>query len=329
MKIHPFLAGVAAANVAALMVSSAAAQGRTEILPIQTVTLTTAQVLTGDVNAGRPTTIAGELRLPAGTSKVPAVILMHSSGGMGAGPMRWAEELNGIGVAALLVDSFSARGITTTVADQSQLDSLSMLIDAYRALGMLAGRSRIDPQRIAVMGFSKGAVAAVYSSNERFRKMYAPAGVGFAAHIGLYTPCNVVYRDDEKTTGAPLRLFHGMADDYVPAASCRTYVARLKSAGANVMLTEYEGAHHVFDVPGRPGAEPAQIAQAQTTRDCQLTEGDRGMIHNAKSGAPFTLADPCVERGPHAGYNEAAAVAVVKAVKAFLAETFGLTGPSR
>jgi hypothetical protein len=33
------------------------------------------------------------------------------------------------------------------------------------------------------MGFSKGAIAAVYSSNERFRNMYAAAGTQFAAYI--------------------------------------------------------------------------------------------------------------------------------------------------
>jgi Acetyl xylan esterase (AXE1) len=100
-----------------------------------------------------------------------------------------------------LLDSFSGRGINNTIDDQSQLDSLAMMIDAFRALDTLAEHPRIDPNRIAVMGFSKGAVAAVCSSNERFRKMYGPPNVQFAAHIGLYTPCNVTYKDDDKVTG--------------------------------------------------------------------------------------------------------------------------------
>src|SRR4029077_15959211 len=119
------------------------------------------------------------------------------------------NELNSIGVAVFILDSFAGRGIVNTINDQSQLDSLAMMVDTYRALGLLAKHRRIDPARIAVMGFSKGAVTAVYSGNERFRKMYAPANVAFAAHIGLYTPCNVRYRDDDKVTGKPIRLFHG------------------------------------------------------------------------------------------------------------------------
>ena len=81
-----------------------------------------------------------------------------------------------------------------------------MMVDAFRALDTLAQHSRIDPNGIAVMGFSKGAIAAVYSSNERFRKMYGPPNVQFAAHIGLYTPCDVTYNDDDKVTGKALHL---------------------------------------------------------------------------------------------------------------------------
>ena len=111
-----------------------------------------------------------------------------------------------------LLDGFSGRGINNTINDQSHLDSLAMMVDAFRVLDTLAQHSRIDPNGIAVMGFSKGAIAAVYSSNERFRKMYGPPNVQFAAHIGLYTPCDVTYNDDDKVTWKPLHLFHGIAD---------------------------------------------------------------------------------------------------------------------
>ena len=45
---------------------------------------------------------------------------------------------------------------------------------------------------------------------------------------------------------------------------------------------------------------------------------------NAKTGAPYTLDDPCVERGAQVVYNEAAHKATVAAVKEFLAMTFKL-----
>jgi dienelactone hydrolase len=221
-------------------------QVRLEIRTVNTVTLHTQQILKG-ARGGTPTVIAGELRIPPGEGRVPAVIMLHGSGGLGGAQQQWAEDLNAIGIAVFLLDSFSARGITSTVNDQTQLDHLAMMVDAYRALDMLAQHPRIDPNRVAVMGWSKGALAAVYASMERFRSSYAPPNVEFQAHIGLFTPCNTSYRDEQKTTGKPIRLFHGTADDYVAIGPCRAYVGRLKSAGVDITLTEYPGAHHSYD----------------------------------------------------------------------------------
>jgi dienelactone hydrolase len=326
MTPKPVLSGALVAGmIASLASGSARAQTRIEIRPVETVTISTQQFLLGD-KSGRPMTLAGELRIPIGaTGKLPAVILAHGSGGLATYHARWADELNSIGIAAFLLDSFSGRGITSTVNDQSQLDTLAMMVDAYRALAMLAQHSQIDASRIAVMGFSKGAVAAVYSSNERFRKTWAPTGSQFAAHIGLYTPCYTRYREDDRVTGKPIRLFHGVADDYVPIGPCRDYVGRLQASGVDATLTEYPGAHHTYDNIARKNeARPFNLAEAQTARNCQLTEGERGLVVNGKTNAPFTMNDQCVERGAHVGYDEAATVATVKAVKEFLAKVFNL-----
>jgi dienelactone hydrolase len=91
---------------------------RIEINSFETVTLSDKQFLIGS-NDGIPARISAELRLPPETTKVAAVILIHGSDGIGANVDRWARELNGIGVGALLLDSFTGRGITQTVSDKS------------------------------------------------------------------------------------------------------------------------------------------------------------------------------------------------------------------
>src|SRR5215467_9194745 len=212
---------VALAIVACVSTVSAQGVGRLEIHAIPSVTVSNQQFLTGN-RYGKPVIIGGELRLPRATAdNFPVVILIHGSSGISAATDRWAHELNSVGVASLILDAFTGRGIVNTNTDQSQLDSIAMTHDAYASLAKLAIHPRIDVDRIAVMGFSKGAVPAVYSSNQRFQKAYSPGNVQFAAHIGLYTRCNVTYRQDDQVTNKPIRMFHGIADDYVAIGPCR------------------------------------------------------------------------------------------------------------
>ena len=74
------------------------------------------------------------------------MILIHGSGGISAATDRWAQELNSVGIAAFILDSFTGRGIINTNSDQSQLDSIAMMHDAFAALGKLATHPRIDPR---------------------------------------------------------------------------------------------------------------------------------------------------------------------------------------
>jgi len=319
---------VTTASIGSLFFAALAgySQVRLEIRTVNTQTLRTQQILKGE-RLGTPTVIAGELRIPPGEGRLPAVVLLHGSGGLGSAQQQWAADLNAIGIAVFLLDSFSARGITSTVNDQTQLDHLAMMVDAYRALGLLAQHPRIDPNRIAVMGWSKGALAAVYASMERFRRSYAPPNIEFQAHIGLFTPCNTQYTDEQKTTGKPIRLFHGTADDYVAIGPCREYVRRLKMVGVDIDLTEYSGAHHSYDTP-RPNGEPLQFPQGSTTRNCSMIEAEDGVVLNAATHKPFSYSDACVERGPHIGYDEAATRETKRAVTAFLIARFGLGSTS-
>ena len=107
-------------------------------------------------------------------------------GGVSIREDRWADELRRVGVATFVLDTFTGRGITFTAEDQAQLSSLAMIGDAYRALELMATHPRIDPARITVMGFSKGAVPALYSALIRFQRLYGPPGIRFAQHIAFY-----------------------------------------------------------------------------------------------------------------------------------------------
>jgi dienelactone hydrolase len=298
---------------------------RIEIYSLETLTLTDRQFLLG-AKDGKTARIGAELRLPPGTARVPAVVLIHGSGGVGANVDGWAKELNSMGVAALVLDTFTGRGITETISDQSRLSNFSMIVDAYKALELLSKHSRIDPSRIAVMGFSKGGFAAMYASMKRFQRLWGPPGLEFAAYIPFYARCDTPFLEDENVGDRPIRIFHGTADDYVPVEPTRRYVDRLKRAGKDVQLTVYESARHSFDNPLNPWIlfHPEAILAS----NCRREEKQPGEIVNLDSGRPFSWDDACVTRGANVGYSPQALVEAGKAVKEFLGELWKLNSSS-
>jgi len=294
---------------------------RIEVIPIQTLTVSDQQFLSGD-DSGRPTTIAGVLRIAQGSGRRPLVILLHGSGGFEVNTDVWDRKLGSLGISTFALDSFSGRGIVSTVADQSQLGRLNMILDLYRSLAVLAARAWVDPNRIAVMGFSRGGQAALYATLKRFQKMWNPSGIDPAAYIALYPQCNTTYISDTEVTDHPIRIFHGISDDYVEIAPCRAYFERLKQAGKDVQMTEYPDTWHAFDYPSLP-SNPTVVQNGQTT-NCVLIEETTGTIINTATKKPFTYADDCLGRNPHVAYSAKAAEATEGAVEILLNKVFAL-----
>jgi len=289
---------------------------KTESYVFESYTPTDEQFLAGERKV-RPTLIAGELSIPVTSSdKDPLAIVLHGSGGMWRAPGDLIEQLNRNGIATLTIDSFTGRGITDTGRDQDQLGRLAMIVDAYRALELMARNPGIDPERVALIGWSRGGHAALYAALERFHRLQGVPGRRFAAHVVFYPPCTVTYLEGLDVGKTPVRLFHGSADDYTPVAPCRAYTEQLRKAGADVVLAEYAGARHAFDWPhfSKPiVTNPA----AQTTRNCVVTEREPGVLVS-QSGKPFNYRDPCVEKGVSLGYDAEASADAYRSTIAFL-----------
>ena len=294
---------------------------RTELHSFISLTISDEQFLRGDDN-GIVVTVSGELRIARGVARLPAMIMIHGSGGLGSKEQLWSDKLNGIGISTFVIDSFTGRDLVTVNTDQKLLGRLNMVVDAYRALEVLADHPRVDPSRIALMGFSRGGQGTLYAAMTRFHGMWNRSGLSIAAYIPFYPNCATTYKLDTVVQDAPIRIFHGTADDSNPVAPCRRYVDRLVGAEKDVQLIEYADAHHAFDSPTL-SSTPIFRPNGQTSGWCSIVENDAGELINSDSGQVFSYEDDCV-RPYHIGSNFVAAQSAQLAVEKLLREKLNL-----
>jgi dienelactone hydrolase len=178
--------------------------------------------------------------------------------------------------------------------------------------------TRLFIARGSVSSPEKGGTVSAASSLERFYRLWGPPTLRFRAHLPFYPSCTIQLFDEARV-GAPIRIFHGTADDWTPIAPCREYVARLQSASVDARMIELPGAFHAFDVPTLPGS--LYLPKVQNGARCRVVERAPGDFVDPETGRPAVSGGPCVGLGATVGYNASAQRVAAAAVKEFLRTT--------
>lgn len=252
---------------------------------------------------GAEVTIHGSLTIPATDTAVPAVILLHGCGGIGGSERGWVDDLRDEGYASFLLDSFGGRGIGEICSGTETLNVASPIVDLFRAVEALRDHAYIDGTRIAAVGFSFGGRTALWSAMSRFQEAYG--GSTLAAHIAFYpSTCFIRLEAETEVSEAPIRILHGIEDDWTPIDQCEEYAGRLADAGVDAELIAYPAAHHGFDNETLPPAGTMPIA-APSPRGCEFEEIE-GQIIDPDTGEVAGVGSPCVQIGVQVGYNREA-----------------------
>ena len=172
------------------------------------------------------TPIEGYLTKPEGPGPFPAVVLLHGCGGWTeAARQERAAWFTNLGYVALAVDSFATRGIKEA-CDQDMPERQG---DAWGALLYLSKIAFVDPQRVAVVGWSQGGMVALeIASAHPFELFDIPDDLNFKAAVAFYPLCRVA--TDQMSI--PTLVLIGELDDWTPAMDCERWVGRNAGKGA-------------------------------------------------------------------------------------------------
>jgi dienelactone hydrolase len=270
-----------------------------------------------DGSADDPSTeVFADFTLPAhAEGPVPAMVFVHGSGGWSPKHELYLEAFLDLGVATFRLDSFRPREVEATIGEQVTVTEAMMASDAFHALRWLARHPRIDPDRIGIMGGSKGGAVALLTAWEPLRRAAMKDDLRFALHVPLYPPCATFRRFE--FTGAPIHIHSGALDEWTPAAPCVALTEALHQAGYRAQITVHADAYHSFDSL----EPPHEVEDAFNTRTCRFAIEADGTTVETGSGLRLDTRENrrralggCATRGVVSGRNAAAARATMDSV---------------
>lgn len=233
------------------------------------------------------TQLTGYLFKPSGAAPHAAVVMLHGRAGpysslakgvytaatLSHRHKQWGEFWAAHGYTALLVDSFGPRGYPAGFAKGSYEDRPAEVseqtvrpLDAYGALRYLRGRRDINPEHIAVQGWSNGGMTVLVTMSDRSPGIDSPTPqTGFRAALAEYPGCGMDAVKGAYRSYAPVLMMIAASDEEVSPKRCEDFAQRARASGSDLQHIVYPGADHNFDDRGK--TKQSNPANRQATED--------------------------------------------------------------
>ena len=198
---------------------------------------------------GKKVVLKPVIHWPTGNGPFGAVVVVNSSGGKGDAFLSATHPvMNKAGIAVVYLDTFTPRVISDTGRDQTQISSTEMAIDALNVADALRRHPRIKPEKIALQGQSKGAIAALHAATREWHAYSGNTLKPFDASVAFAPSCELQFREPELVS--PLFAMLGEKDDFTLPGPCAKLFERMKAAKQNVTFEVVPGANHTWSTSG-------------------------------------------------------------------------------
>lgn len=191
------------------------------------------------------------------------VMISHGSQGIDRRMYEYVDSLQKEGIAALVIDHWSPRGIGVTHHDYVEAskkggNEFNMAADSLTAAAWLRERGF---EKVGSIGESQGGGAAVMMQQKfahalierHVRRLY---GTAFRlrpvdAVVGMYPYCGYRNARRDAYAGTPFLFITGEVDNETPSRYCERHVGWMNGRGGNARIVVLPGEGHSFDAPYR------------------------------------------------------------------------------
>jgi dienelactone hydrolase len=195
---------------------------------------------------------------PEGNGPFPAVVALHNCDGLAGRRTHfarryrdWGERFVAAGFVALFPDSFGSRGLgpQCNAGERRMRSGRERVVDADAARHWLQQQNYVAAERVSLIGWANGAVAALWTVRPRAAKKDDKPD--FRSAIAFYPGCRRL-RDTAWSARMPTLILVGEKDDWASASACEQMVAGARGRTARAAITVYPNAYHDFDHPSLP-----------------------------------------------------------------------------
>lgn len=183
---------------------------------------------------------------PRASGRMAAVIIVPGSLGVAVSHLAHAETITNLGAVALVVDPFGARGVTSTVANQTQYSFAASAFDVLAALKVLVAMPEIDASRVGAQGHSRGGSAVLNAAMERFAGPIMAGGPRLKGVYAAYPWSGQQFLDPD-VGGTRIRAVIGERDDWCSCQQVQGHMNAIRLRGGDVSFRLFADACHSFD----------------------------------------------------------------------------------
>jgi dienelactone hydrolase len=227
------------------------------------------------------------LYLPQTTQPCAAVIIIPGSGGVNRWMLHHAQALVQAGIAALVVDPFTPRGVVNTIAVQQQFSFAASTFDVFTAVEYLRQHRAIDGQRIGAMGYSRGGTAVLQAAMTQLNRQALGGQAAPNAVLAAWPWCGYQLAQPD-TAGVRVRMLAADKDNWASTIQTQAYFQAIQARNPSASFRMVKDALHGFGY----GTPKTEFPDAMVALNAPIVYFDpQGVLQNPWTGAAMPDAD--------------------------------------
>jgi len=249
------------------------------------------------LNAQKDLEVFGVMHFPDNydsNKAYPTIVASHGSLNWRSHHLKYLEQMRLADFIVFAMHPFDSRGVNSTVGNQINVTSETVIYDMAMTLNLLWNDPRINNQKIYAAGWSLGGTAALFNAWVPLQKAINLPGASYAGYLMWYPGC-LALPDLNEWDQDFMQIYIGEDDNWTPPQPCSELVSIMNKRGGNSNIELYPNSFHSFD-----GLNPLKLwPNAYSWANCKLKlNGDTKKVYDP-SNQELDFSDPNARRAAY------------------------------